>query len=458
MEKGPVQNYTRLQNLLNYVALPLLRKIFVKKWKAKYQREWINSETQGTEFISDIGSILFKDARKIQRKLLKTGDIQKWDVPLMIEALKCFKKQIKSKTETNSSLKEQIKSFNSLIEIRNKLSHHGGLEIDNESFEKMWKSASEALIILGIAQYDLDKAKIVSVQENKDNIEKAEKLKTEGNLHVKNTNFELAVNKYTEAIAQPGLPSKDLAILHSNRSLAYLKLGNYYGAKDDAMGATLLNPNWWRGFGRLGHVYLSVDKYQQALENFEKAIELDPDCKLQNERDHCRHMIEKINRDEHLDPISYVTTSEERHREMIEKHDVSPSVLNAMTELRKRLDNTHMPLGMCAEGHKYLDGMGVVQNYQTAAMWFAKAAAVGSAEGYYNLALLTKEGKGVRINVAESIRLLKLAASQDISFDMFGRKMPNLGVVEAEHSLGLSYHDGVGVPQDFQMVNFLILK
>lgn len=157
-------------------------------------------------------------------------------------------------------------------------------------------------------------------------------------------------------------------------------------------------------------------------------------------------MIEKIKRNEHLDPISYVTTPEEQHRELIEKHDLSPPILNSMTELRKRVSNTHMPIGMCAEGHKYANGLGVTQNYQTSAHWFAKAAAMGNAEGYYNLSLLTKEGKGVRINVPENIRLLKLAASQDIAVDTLGMKMPKIGVVEAEHSLGLASDDGDGVP------------
>lgn len=209
-----------------------------KNGAINYQSEWINSETQATEFITDIGAILFKDSRKIQKNLLKTGDLQKWDVPLMIDALKCFNKPTKNMPESNNCLREQQKSFNKLIEVRNQLSHHGGLEIDKKSFEEMWNSVSEALIILGITQDELDKAKIMSLQENKGNIEKAEKLKAEGNLH----------------ISQPGLPSKELSTLHSNRSFAYLKLGNYYGAKDDAIGATLLNPNWWRGFGRLGHV------------------------------------------------------------------------------------------------------------------------------------------------------------------------------------------------------------
>lgn len=442
-----VQNYMRLQNLLNNIALPLLRKIFIDNWKTRYQREWINSEEQGTEFVNDIGSTLFRDALKIQKKLLKTGDIQKWDVPLMIDALKCFK------TKTKSS-QEQHKHFNILKDARNELSHHGGLQIDDKMFEKMWSSTSEALINLGVSLDDLGKAKMVSVKENKASIEMAGKIKEEGNSLVKKNEFKSAVTKYSEAISQPGLPSKDLAILHSNRSYAYLQLGNYYGAKDDAVAATLLNPNWWRGFGRLGHVYLGVEKYKQALENFEKAIELDPDCKMQNERDHCRHMIEKINRNEHLDPMNHATTFEQLASKTKDKHETTPFSADFLNTMKDKVNLKNLPSGMCAEGHKYLYGNGVKQSYQMAAQWFAKAAAEGNAEGYYNLAILTKEGKGVTLNVAEAIRLMKLAASQDIYIDMFGMKMPNIGVSEAEHSLGLSYQEGVGVPQDYQQVKF----
>lgn len=440
-----VQNYMRLQNLLNSVALPLLRKIFIDNWKTIFQRDWMNSEEQGTEFVRDFGSTLFRDARKIQKNVLKTGDIQKWDVPLMIDALKCFKAKAKFS-------QEQHKSFNILKEVRNELSHHGGLQVDDKLFEKMWNSTSAALINLGVLQDDLEKAKLVSTQENKESIEKAEKLKLEGNSLVKSKNFKLAVNKYSEAISEPGLPSTELAILHSNRSFAYLKLGNYYSAKEDAVGATLLNINWWRGFGRLGHVYLSVEKYKQALENFEKAIKLDPSCKLQNERDHCRLMIEKINRDEHLDPMNHATTFEQLASKMKDKHEISPFSADFFKTMSDNVNLKHMPSGMCAEGHKYLYGNGVQQSYRMAAQWFAKAAAEGNAEGYYNLALLTEEGKGVNLDVAEGIRLKKLAASQDISIDMFGMKMPNIGVVEAEHSLGLSYQEGVGVSQDYKKV------
>lgn len=58
--------------------------------------------------------------------------------------------------------------------------------------------------------------------------------------------------------------------------------------------------------------------------------------------------------------------------------------------------------------------------------------------------------KPVKLDVSENIRLMEFAASQDISIDVFGHKFPNIGVVEAEHSLGLAYQDGVGVLRDVQ--------
>lgn len=92
-----------------------------------------------------------------------------------------------------------------------------------------------------VAQNDVDKAKIASLQENKPNIEKAHKLNEEGNLLVKNNKLVGAIEKYSEAIYQPWLPSWTtvLAILHSNRSFARLKLGDYDGGKEDAKGAPL---------------------------------------------------------------------------------------------------------------------------------------------------------------------------------------------------------------------------
>lgn len=440
-ERTPlVQNYMRLQHLLNYIALPLLRTAFINNWKTTSRNEWTNSEISGAELISDIGANLFKTVGKMQKELLKSGDIEKWDLPLVIDALKCLPDLSET---TTISIKEQHNSFYILKQVRNQLSHHAGLEIDNEMFENMWRSTAEVLIKFGVSHDVIDKAKIVSMQENKENIATANKLKVEGNLQIKNSNYSLAVSKYTEAIKQEGLPAKESAILYSNRSFAYLKQGDNYAAKDDAKVATLLNPNWWRAFDRLGQAYLKLEKYKLAQDNFVEAIRLNPDCKLQNERDHCIDKLSKIGRKEHFDTMNYTTTLDQYATQIT-------NIANVMTMLKQRQNYENSPSQMCDNGHKYLQGLVVPQSYEIAAQYYAKAATQGSAEGYYNLALLTREGKGVKLNVAESIRLLERAASQDICMDVAGLKLPNIGVVEAEHGLGLSYQEGVGVPQDFQ--------
>lgn len=137
---------------------------------------------------------------------------------------------------------------------------------------------------------------------------------------------------------------------------------------------------------------------------------------------------------------------------MMDKHEKTPFSVDAFTAMMQQNKLKHMTSGMCAEGHKYYHGLGVTQSFQMAAQWFAKAAAEGNAEGYYNLALLTRKGKGVNMNVAESLRLMELAASQDISINILGVTMPNIGVVEADHSLRLAYEEGVGVQMDFRKV------
>ncbi|CAF4802743.1 unnamed protein product, partial [Rotaria socialis] len=99
--------------------------------------------------------------------------------------------------------------------------------------------------------------------------------------------------------------------------------------------------------------------------------------------------------------------------------------------------------------HQYRDGDdNVKQNYELAAKFYSKAIALGSAEGMYNLALLHQRGLGVKKDMRMAIQLLEQAASQTpIMSDKF--PVPNVGVAEAEHSLGLHYETGVGVEMNY---------
>ena len=62
----------------------------------------------------------------------------------------------------------------------------------------------------------------------------------QSNTACQNGDFETAVNLYTEAIA---LDRKN-HILYSNRSAAYIKMGKFTKAYQDAVKAKELNPEW----------------------------------------------------------------------------------------------------------------------------------------------------------------------------------------------------------------------
>lgn len=110
-------------------------------------------------------------------------------------------------------------------------------------------------------------------KEGKSNLNlTADELKEQGNKCVKAANFTEAVLHYTHAIK---LNPND-AILYSNRSLAFLKMQQYYYANEDADRTIVLNPTWAKGYYRKAEVHMSVGQYDTALLSYGKALQLQP--------------------------------------------------------------------------------------------------------------------------------------------------------------------------------------
>ncbi|XP_060064127.1 small glutamine-rich tetratricopeptide repeat-containing protein alpha-like [Ylistrum balloti] len=102
--------------------------------------------------------------------------------------------------------------------------------------------------------------------------EKPEDLKAKGNECVKNGNFSEAILHYSHAIKMD--PKNHL--LYSNRSLAFLKLQQYYYAMEDAKECIKLKPTWPKGFYRKGEVEYNVGNYTLAQMAYKQAMMLDP--------------------------------------------------------------------------------------------------------------------------------------------------------------------------------------
>ncbi|XP_008421528.1 tetratricopeptide repeat protein 28 isoform X3 [Poecilia reticulata] len=84
--------------------------------------------------------------------------------------------------------------------------------------------------------------------------------------------FALAVRLYTEALtADP-----QNCILYSNRSAAYLKLGQHGKALDDAIKARLINPKWPKAYFRQGVALQYLGRHADALAAFASGLAQDP--------------------------------------------------------------------------------------------------------------------------------------------------------------------------------------
>ncbi|XP_029024988.1 tetratricopeptide repeat protein 28 isoform X2 [Betta splendens] len=84
--------------------------------------------------------------------------------------------------------------------------------------------------------------------------------------------YALAVRLYSEALtADP-----QNCILYSNRSAAYLRLGQYNTALDDAIKARLINPKWPKAYFRQGVALQFLGRHADALAAFASGLAQDP--------------------------------------------------------------------------------------------------------------------------------------------------------------------------------------
>ena len=102
---------------------------------------------------------------------------------------------------------------------------------------------------------------------------KAESLKLAGNKAMASRDFELAIEKYTEAIST--LPTN--AIYHANRAAAYSSLKKFDEAVRDAEEAIRLDPAYSKGYSRLAFAKFAQDKPEEALEAYKKVLDIEGD-------------------------------------------------------------------------------------------------------------------------------------------------------------------------------------
>ncbi|XP_047141175.1 uncharacterized protein LOC105845503 [Hydra vulgaris] len=430
----------------------LLRQKFLYSFKEIYNVEWAD-ENENDFFVNGDGKEIQNSCKKVQKTSLDSKNSNEWDITLLCTILSS--KLFLKKNMYSLHLIQKISS------VRNRICHSPTLEITDKSFDELSNELTPLMLELGASkELVLELKNSKRFQTNKVDLDKnAKLLKESANEEFKNKNYERAIEIYTSAIVLPNLTNQELGILYRNRSLSYLKL--YEKTKDainldcavaDAKKTCFYQPVWFKGYAQLGDIYHTINELQKAVKNYEKALAFSTNNdEVKNSLASLKVKLGEQYRQEHLIKLP-LSTEEQEDQFLMQFRKYFPNSKNLNTyysEMKNFFIKADPILKDVWTGHEYRDGSkNVKQNYEIAAKYYSKAAQSNNAEGMYNLACLMMGGSGVKVDFKAALSLLNEAAKQKPTRKLMGKEIPNVGVKEAEHRLGLAYQEGTYVPKN----------
>lgn len=467
-------NWFRLQYLIGHSCI-CLRRLFKRRYQQFFNQIWDDSPTLGMNLNSQ--TIVKNRSNfhffKSQTIAICHGNSEDWDVSILTALLLNIPRPSHLSPGDIQVLDQENQLVEDVRNIRNELYHHATSRITDKDFDQSWQKLKSILIDFGEDGSELDKRKDdIELKSSKEivdpeSVKEMNDLNTRGNRLYREQNYSDAIKHSTKAITLPHLPSKDRALLYSNRSRTRLALykqsrennavpslvtnvdDERYHALKDAKQARNLRPMWWEAHYRVGNAYSSMNEQEKAICSFERALAREPcNNKVKRALDASRWKDSEQKSHEHLDPRLKPQTIDENLSEIEKKLGISPESVRLGHLLAEKSDDH--ALDCVNKGHKHFHGdptTGIKQDYEKAAKYFAEAARQNNAEGMYNLGMLYDRGYGVQKNHSLATQFYEKAASQPAQLPNSNR--PNIGVAEAQHSLGLRYNDGIDVSQNF---------
>ncbi|KAJ8942324.1 hypothetical protein NQ318_005316 [Aromia moschata] len=124
-----------------------------------------------------------------------------------------------------------------------------------------------------------------------EDIELAEKYKSEANEYFKKQDFNNAIELYTKAIEK----NPNVAIYYANRSFAYLKTECFGYALTGASKAVELDKTYVKGYYRRAAAHMSLGKFKEALKDYEYVTKVRPNDKdAKMKYSECNKIVKKI--------------------------------------------------------------------------------------------------------------------------------------------------------------------
>lgn len=138
----------------------------------------------------------------------------------------------------------------------------GGVVIDEDG-EEVLKKLEETL----------------TLEEKEKRKEEAQALKKEGNDLFKDEEYPDAVYKYTEAIKLCPLSfKKERSIMYANRAACKIHMKQLEEGVKDCTKALDLHPHYMKVLLRRAQTYELLEKLEEALADYQRALEMDPGC------------------------------------------------------------------------------------------------------------------------------------------------------------------------------------
>ncbi|CAF1470624.1 unnamed protein product, partial [Adineta steineri] len=471
-----VRNYFKLDLLISRACLTL-RNLFITRYSLFNNGQiWIDSAAHGNNYLTNVISKNKKiNLTPAQKKTVGDGDTNEWDVSTLTAILLHSDRPQTMNANEIQKLNQEDLRINKLRELRNKVAHKSSKSVDNTEFNQLWNDLSTILVALGDIDTELDKLKDDSVFEspkqtiNEENKNEALRLNSLGTQAHKNEKYSEAIKFFTQAVVLPSVPNHDRATFFSNMAGSRLSLykqqlysvdncedGDITKELDralkDAKQARKLWVTWWKAHFRVGQVYAILDDHDKAINSFERALALEPTkSEIQQALDESCILVNRSSRQEYLDPRENLKTIPENLNELKEKFGLDPEMVRKDRSLLKVIDPS---MADVMKGHQFASGdIDVIQDYEQAAKYFAKAANAGNAEGMCNLALLFDKGLGVKKDHKVAREWFEKAAAQPEEHPRI-KGMRNIGVAESEYALGVRYFEGISIRKDLSLAAY----